>query len=148
MNHATTCKYCHKPIVLTVDDDYGTEFDSFKLLPYSACNRCADLRVRRRVLEEAIERIAGKLLQFSGKTPESTLDICRESLTQLTKKYTAMVADWVGSSSPYWDSEIVSVIMDHPKAWNKSLALCWHLYTDKKPAPQPEPEPELLPQQS
>jgi len=140
MNHATTCKFCHTPLVLSICDDYSTEFDPFKLLPFAACNRCADLRTRKRTLEDAIAHICAQLAQFRGPAPSSVANVNREALTRVTKKYTAMIAEWVGSSTSWWEEDIVNVICDKPTAWPKTLALCWRMYEDK-PKARPVAEP-------
>lgn len=128
MKHPTTCKFCKKPIVLEIDDSYLELGDVFKLIPMACCNRCADLRIKRRNLEEAIEKIA---LILHSKGSKATLDDrmnSRDALTTLTKKYTALIAEWLNASTPWWDQSIVDSIMEMPNRWNSFIVQCWKMY--------------------
>lgn len=128
MKHPTTCKFCKKEIVLEIDDAYAELGDRHKIIPMAACNRCADLRVRKRNLENAIKDIAMALVQLKSKASPDTLAISRDGFTRLTKKYTSMIADWVHSTSPWWDSTIVESLMEHPDKWPDILQQCWKMY--------------------
>ena len=132
MKHATHCKFCKKPMTLEIDDSYSELGDPLKLLQYSSCNRCADLRENRRRLEDGVYRFSSTLIQSGEKIKPEDRDAIREQLIKYTKRYTALVSDWVGSSTPWWEISIVDAIMEKPKSWNSFLSQCWKMYEDKK----------------
>lgn len=127
MNQPTTCKFCKKPIILTIDDAYAELGDPSKLIPMAACNRCADLRIRRRSIEEAIKRSVFPLLTPS-KTREANEQKAREELIILTKKYTALIAEWTDAADPWWDIDIIDSIIANPAHWTSFLGQCWKMY--------------------
>lgn len=128
MKHANHCKYCKREIALEIADDYAALGDPAKIFPYRACNRCADLRERRRNLEERIKRAVSPLI--IRRLPEIEAK-ARQVLEELTKKYTVLVADWVGSSAPRWDVEIVNLVIDKPDHWPAVLQQCWKMHSRK-----------------
>lgn len=133
MNHQTTCKFCKKPITVQVDDAYAELGDVFKLLTLACCNRCADLRVKRRNLEDGIKKIVNPLIAKFGNASVEESNMARAALVTLTKKYTAMVADWLHSTTPWWDVTIVDSIMEKPDKWTLFIEQCWKMYETNKP---------------
>lgn len=129
MKHPTTCKFCKAPVVLEIDADYDALGDPHKLIPFAACNRCADMRVKRRWLESAICESATMILQ--AKERNAVADRQWPILETLTKKYTAMIAEWVGSNLPWWEQCIVDLIVDKPQHWHSALKQCWKMYEQK-----------------
>jgi hypothetical protein len=128
MTHETTCKFCHKPIFLTVDDSYPALKDPYKLFTLAACNACADRRERRRNIEEHIRKVC--LNFMASNCDPSEAPKARNTLEILTKKYTALVAEWVGSTTPWWDREIVDTLIEKPKHVASVLSMCWRRYED------------------
>lgn len=125
------CKFCQRELVLMCDPSYDLAGDVHKLLAMAACNRCADLRIRKRKLETRIELAAQK---FKQATMDREPDLCsalRVKLTELTTHYCNLIAEWLGATSAYWDREIVELICDKPDHWPAVLKQCWSLYEDK-----------------
>lgn len=131
MKHPTSCKFCKKSIVLEIDDSYDVLGDPRKIIPLAACNRCADLRVRRRNLEDAANKVAMRLVQAGDKVSSELSANSREAFTKITKKYTILIADWVNSTAPFWDQTIVELLMEKPDRWPTILQQCWKLYKQK-----------------
>lgn len=124
MKHALTCQFCKAPITVTISDDYSNQGDPFKLLPFAACNHCADLRVTRRKVEDSIGRVCGHLLAM--KRPDR--EPMRDALERLTKAYSRMIADWVKATAPAWDAAGVDLMLDRPDAWPNVLQQYWRMY--------------------
>jgi hypothetical protein len=132
MKHATNCKFCQLPITVEVDDEYAALGDPYKLLPFAACNRCADLRVTRGVLEERVKHACLGLFQKKGKVSKEAMDRTRQMLVKLTQGYATMIARWHHKEGMAWDEECVNLLMDRPQFWNKILAELWHLFRDSR----------------
>ena len=124
IKHATECKFCKAKLVIEIDEDYASVGDYLNLMPLAACNRCADLRVRKRTIEEAIYLTVGWLNQ----NPRAPKDATRQTLTELTQAYARLIADWLRASGPAWDAEIVELILDKPKHAARVLFQCWKMY--------------------
>ena len=130
MNHATTCKFCNRPITVEIDDTYSELGDSLKLLPMASCNRCADLRVERRMIEDAVKSTAMRLHR-SDRTTE-TINQSRDSFIKLTQKYANLIARWNGMDGGAWDIEGVELLLDKPDHWSKILGEFWKMFTDSQ----------------
>ncbi len=128
MKHSTACKFCNKTLLIEIDDSYSIEHDPLKILCYAACNRCADLRVRRRKLEDSIESVAMTIVQAPARAIESASNKARPMLTKLTQSYARMVAEWVRSGQMAWDEEVVNMIIEKPHKWSTILQQLWKLY--------------------
>ena len=133
MNHATTCKYCRKPITVEIDDAYADLGDPHKLIPMAACNRCADIRVERRVLEAKV-KFACMMLHFGRKKfSETKVHDTRVVLERLLKQYANMIARWHFLEGMSWDDEALNLIMDKPDAWASVLKELWKMFTACNP---------------
>lgn len=121
----TTCKFCRVPLRLGIDDDYAAQNDCFKLIPLAACDRCADLRERRRVLHERFVSICSTLI---GVRPDSEMvQSVRASLEVATKKYLRLVSDWTGAQDLAWEETMVDPFLAAPKYCGKHLSLFWKM---------------------
>jgi hypothetical protein len=127
MNHATNCKFCKRPITVEIDDSYAGLGDPYKILPLAACNRCADLRVERRRLEERVQRVCNNLI-FSAGSSSALKTSTRTILTKLTKSYASLIARWHEMDGMSWDEEVVNQIMDHPENWGEVLGRLWRMF--------------------
>lgn len=127
------CQFCGKVLYLEVDAGYAFTRDPFKLMAKAACQRCADLRAKRRVLHEALQKVVADY-QSERRTAAS-----REHffglLERITKKYVSMVSEWNGSVNQ-WDREIVEQILNRPDKLGAIVAMIWK--TEKKKVEQPE----------
>lgn len=132
MNHATHCKFCKTPITVDIDDDYAAIGDPFKILPLSACNRCADLKVLRRTLEEKVQRACLSLCQKRGKMGDDQRRKIRDTLTKLTQAYAVMIARWYRKEGMAWDEECVNLLLEKPQLWHKILPDLWKLFEDSR----------------
>lgn len=117
MNHATKCKFCGREMVVQIADDYPSA-DPFKLLRLAACNRCADLRVKKRVLEESLCRTCNTVQFASQSNKNAAIEKARPLLDTLTRKYASLVADWHNMSGYLWDEEFVNLLTEKPdRVW-------------------------------
>lgn len=130
MNHATNCKFCHKPITLEVDDAYAALGDPHKLLPMAACNFCSDIRVERRRLEASLAKVAAMIALVPRDGKEAAT--LRAVVERMTKNYAEMIARWHHLQGCVWDVEAVNLIMDKPHAWSQVLTTLWSLFKDWK----------------
>lgn len=131
MRYGTTCKFCKKPITIEIDDSYDVLGDPQKLIPLAACNHCADVRVKRRNLESALQRqcSAIQLLNSAGvKVPEKA----RKNLTYLAQQYAKMIADWNHTKDTAWDDAIVDALLQKPQDWGNIIARLWKMQGDWK----------------
>ena len=138
MHIATTCKFCKIPITVHVDNDYAKLGDPYKLLPLACCNRCADLRVSRRVLEKKIGNICTQLM-FAGRKVESAArDRARTGLTHWTKEYAKLIAKWHKMDGLCWDEAVVDQLMEKPETWGDVLGRLWTMFKDSQASRQPD----------
>jgi hypothetical protein len=118
MKHATTCKFCRKPLVLETDDEYTGLGDPFKIIPLTACNSCADVRSKISRLEERIARLCGALLGRAGR--DKTDDI-RSALSSVTNAYAYAITELNHAKEVLTDPEFTRLLMDKPDKWAKIL---------------------------
>jgi hypothetical protein len=130
MNHDTTCKFCHMPLTLTIDDGYPADLDPHQLIQIAACNSCADARVARRVIEAKLGRVC---YQYSilpiAKRDETRANVAAV-LTKLTKDYASMIARWHKFQGQVWDQEAVNLLLDKPERWTDIISMLWKLFRD------------------
>jgi hypothetical protein len=132
--HATHCKFCHKPITLEVSESYDTIGDKLKLFPAAACNPCADIRVDRRQLEAKISRAA---MTLAGAGPKATVEFrgrFHAILEKLLQDYAKLIARWHHLSGMSWDDAALDTIMDHPTHWPQILQTLWTIFQDSNPS--------------
>lgn len=130
MKHALHCKFCKKPITVEIDDAYAELGDPMKLLPMACCNPCADLRVKRRNIEENIKAVAMILVQCKGKVPQAISQMASEQLRVKTQAYCKLIAEWHDMSGMAWDENIPAAIMDHPDMWYSVLERLWKIFKE------------------
>lgn len=125
MNHACNCKFCGKNLVVIVDDTYAELGDPFKLLRFAACNRCADIRERKRKLEESIRKVCIGVQRSSSKDLKAEMSFAMTQLEPLTRKYAVLVADWHNKSGYMWEESFPSLLIEKPDRVNDILAQYW-----------------------
>lgn len=125
MNHALNCKFCSKQILVQIDDAYAALGDPLKILHFASCNNCADLRERKRDLEERIKRHCIGLLQLGERVKPEHRAKAKIVLTALTQKYADLIAQWHNMSGRAWDEEFVELLLDKPGQWPKVLTGYW-----------------------
>lgn len=128
MNHATTCKFCKKPLVISVDDDYAQVGDPFKLLPLAACNRCADMKEKKRTLEDAIAKVCFHIRALGQKISADQTAKSKATLEILTRAYSRMVAKYLNATYPAWDMSCVNLLVDKPDHWPAIVGQLWKMY--------------------
>jgi hypothetical protein len=112
MKVPATCKFCHKPLTLTVDDSYAEMGDPFKLMKLACCNRCGDYYTARRQAVDKVHRTAMKL--FGGAVKKEELPKYREILAGLVKHYMRLYSDYKDLPMPDWDEAIVDDMLSKP----------------------------------
>lgn len=130
MNHAVNCKFCSKKLLIQVDEDYAALGDPFKLLAFAACNKCADLRERKRALEEMIKRQCIGLVQLGDRVKPDHRAKTKTVLTIITQKYADLISEWHNMSGRAWDGEFVEALLDKPGQWPKVLTMYWKHFKD------------------
>lgn len=121
------CKFCSCTLHLVIDDEYHAQGDPFHLLALTklaACNRCSDLRERRRLLHERLIQVCANLI--ANPKDEDTRSRARDLLEPLTKKYVKLISEWTGQQL-VWEEDMVSPFIAAPKAIGKHLRLLWGL---------------------
>ena len=121
----TTCKFCHQPITTQISEDYVG--DPHKILPLSACNRCADMRVEKRQIESRIKftcmmRAFGPKFHADGQESKT-----HTTLTTHARAYCELLARW-HNLDEMWDPEIVRNLMDTPAGWPAHLGHVWTMF--------------------
>lgn len=120
MNHAANCKFCQRNLVLDIDPEYVELGDPFKLLKYATCNTCADLRVRKRKLEDTIGNCCNRISQKSKKDSGSDL---MEVLDKATRKYAEVIATLHELDRFTWDDAFPKLLFDKPNQWGQILTI-------------------------
>lgn len=135
MNHTTTCRFCHKPITLEIDDDYAALGDPLNVLKLAACDHCAVLRVNRKRLEEKIQR-ACSYLEFLGTSDAKQRSILRNILLSLSRKYGQLIVSWHNETGNFDSPVIAAKLADDPSNWKEHLSEYWSIFPqwrDNKP---------------
>lgn len=114
------CKFCHRPITLTIDDLYAATRDHLGLIPLACCNFCGDFYTERRLLFEKIRKNA--LMLLSGVVKKDDKPKSHEILSALMKRYMRLLADFKGVPVPDWDEQIVDHIMQSPGNYSEVLS--------------------------
>jgi hypothetical protein len=133
MKYGTTCKFCLNPITIDIDDDYAALGDPYKLLPMACCNRCADIRVERRQLEDKIKFVC-KMRELDPKLAVQRREKDRATLERLLKKYSNLIARWHFKEGMCWDDAVLETIMETPKQWFDVLGKLWKMFRESVPA--------------
>lgn len=128
----TTCKFCRKPITISISDSYDYLADPHKLIPLAACNQCADLRVERRSIESKVKFIC-KMRQLDNNRAIKGADRDRVALEKLLKQYANMIARWHFMQGMTWDDAALDLIMDKPAHWFDILGTLWRIFKDANP---------------
>lgn len=127
LTHALHCKFCQKPISVTVDDDYAKLGDPYKILPLACCNRCGDLREQRRALTDRVRRAANAFGAIHHPS-ENTVESARKGIGGLCKKYAELIAEWHNKDGCCWDEAVVETILANPNQWGEVLGRLWTMY--------------------
>jgi hypothetical protein len=127
MKHATNCKFCKKPITVTIDDAYAELGDPLNLIRIASCNECADIRVERRKLEGKIGFACDRVVR-AGKMDEEERLEHYDGLRKLTQEYAGMISRWHHKEGLAWEEEVVRVIIDNPKQWREVISKLWTMF--------------------
>lgn len=131
MKHALHCKFCKKPIIVEVDDSYSELGDPMKLLPMASCDRCADLRIKRRQIEGKIKAAVMVIIQAQGKVSSESRAMIAEALRVQTQAYSRLIAEWHNMSGMAWDENIPEAIMEKPDKWANILGRLWKIFREE-----------------
>ena len=127
--HSTSCKFCHRPITVEIDDDYASLGDPFKIIPLASCDHCADLRVERRGLEFRLAR-ASSIVSLLPVGEAKKREAMRAILERLTRAYAKLIARWHRMDGELWEPGIVDQIMDNPLKWGNTIGHMWRAFKD------------------
>ena len=141
MTRASQCKFCKAPISVQMPDDDNDLRALFErvLLPMACCNRCADLRVERRILESRLQRCC-TLIRMLGPGMSKERETLRAVLTRQTKKYAELIARWHRLDGSLWEEAIVETIMEKPAEWGNILSQMWKTFHQWKRQKDAQPE--------
>lgn len=134
MTKEATCKFCHKTIQLEIDDSYAALGDVFNLMRLGACNRCADLMIRRRDIKDRAQHSAIQVLRLGKSTSSEQRSKFEGMLGNQIRKWLSLSADWHRSDEAPFDPEMVQQIMESPREVHTILTQIWQM----------RPEPKLL----
>jgi hypothetical protein len=129
-SHGVTCKFCKKPITIEVADSYAELGDPHKLIPIAACNRCADIREERRILEDKIRKLS---MTFNSMKPDARKQETgryRLAFDRLLKRYANLICRWHYLSGMTWDDAALDTIIEHPDHWQDVLKTLWTIFRD------------------
>jgi len=129
LNHATNCKFCHRPITVEIDDDYAKLGDPYKLIEKSCCNQCADVRVAKRVLEERISRVATEFAAVHNPS-DGVKMLTRKKLTRLIEAYARTIARWHRVDGMAFDAACIDDVMNRPDKWAVVLSGLWKMFRE------------------
>lgn len=123
------CRYCHKPLVLKVDSSFMDLTDGVAgltpegVMKLAACNSCADLRNRRRKLNEALGILAYRFEWGLGEYEKN-----KEQSGTVLKSYLELISDWVKADPALpWDDEILTYFVRSPKEMGSVIDLMWKM---------------------
>ena len=114
--HPTHCKFCQRPITLEIDDYYELK-DPLGLIRLAACNRCADLRSRRRSIMEFMVDLACRLKSGEDRS-------AGEALRLGLVRWLNLIHDWTGASIE-WDEAYLDAIRSSPNMVRSVLGRMW-----------------------
>lgn len=133
MNVETTCKFCKRPITLEIDPSYDIGKDPMGLVPLACCNRCADLRERRRNIVAALNEVC---LSLAAELNPSVLfkmkDEAREGMRTLLMKYRGLAEDWHHGDCGDWDEAMLDAVLASPRNYTSVLGRIWNMSRQPK----------------
>jgi hypothetical protein len=110
---------------LEIDDDYDDVNDPNRLIPLAACNRCAELRVRRgKILYGVREGVLQIIRADRGDRAEVTEKL-RPALRGLLQSYLRLARDWKRGELPEWDEAILDMLLFKPVDYGDVLRRAW-----------------------
>lgn len=129
------CKFCGSELRLKIHEDYDVS-DPHKLLSMSACNPCADLRERRRILHLRFSSISSGILNLQErsrrsmgdkerKEVEALVEESRHNIELLIKLYLRLIGDWYQRNDIVFEDSMVEPFIQAPAALSKHIARLW-----------------------
>lgn len=116
------CKFCHKPLVLRCEAEYGDFGDPYKLVRLAACDWCADLRVRQRTIIDGLKHVV-YLMGYGA--PDEKL---KEAARKLLKGYVRLASDWLKIDPAMdWDEAIVEDFLARKNKLGAVLSGIWKM---------------------
>ncbi len=123
------CKFCGKDVFPGINNEYETEKDPLKILNFVACNTCADLREKRRSLEEKVFKECFLLLQKrKKKSAQSDVEAAKNILRPLTQSYCKLIVDWHNMRGIIWEETMVDMLVENPGNCRNLLRDIWHAF--------------------
>lgn len=140
--HECRCKFCGVMLKAEISKDYSELGDPLNILPIAACNRCADLRVRKRKIVGKINFDLDRWLHLSRTDRSELEDDFRKSFRAVINDYCKVCSELQGRKEYHYDSEIVETILsmaefepepgrrkedEIPKLMSDLLTKCWNI---------------------
>lgn len=141
-----TCKFCHTPLRLKLHEEYSVS-DPLKIIQMAACNRCADLRDRRRVLHlrfasvcsgisNLVDRSTSTMTDAQRKEVQEAMTKAHDNIEHLVKLYLRLIGDWYNRDDLVFEEIMVPPFMQAPHDLSKHIARLWRSV--------PQHQPQLL----
>jgi len=123
------CKFCKKPVTVSIDDDYAALADPFHLLRLCSCNRCFDYESARRQVGRNVKRFCEMLIQRS--VARDDMEKTRESLEILIKKYMRLYAEYNNLALADYEPQLVDALMAKPTHFGQVLCRIPSLFAQR-----------------
>jgi len=123
------CKFCKKPVTLSIDDDHAVLADPFGLLRLAACDRCSDYESARRQVVRNVKRICELLIQRA--VAKDDIEKARESLETLVKKYMRLYAEYNNLALADYEPQLVDALMGKPTHFGQVLCRIPSLFAQR-----------------
>lgn len=119
------CKFCHCDLHLQVEESYHKLKDPMGLIRLASCNRCAELRSRRRGLHEQFVKCCASVLadKVIGK---EAMEEAQKVFGSLLKRYLQLIEEWTGQQVEF-DEGMADPFIIAPKNLGKHLSRLWNL---------------------
>lgn len=117
---SSKCKFCQCNVSLDIDDTYVNSGDPYKIMRLAACDRCADLRERRRGLHQAFVQACSSVMAGADATGAKPV------FERLTKAYLKLICDWTHQSIA-WEEDMTGPFIYAPKHLSAHLKRLWGL---------------------
>lgn len=130
-----TCKFCHTPGAVEIEESKDVEISIAKWVSMLACNRCADYHSERLVCSAAVRGIAIAFMQLKSALSANELEVptamrqaFQRRCAKWTKRFVTNAANFY-RRVPAWEPEMVEQIMEKPERWGDTLAQIFRTVT-------------------
>lgn len=126
------CKFCQVPLRLIVEPDYDLiGKDPLKLLPLASCDRCANYRVRRRLLVNRLKHCC-ELLARGQVYEGEEMDEMTKTVEGMLKTFVHNLAYYRKVPEPDWDEALTAALMSKPERLGEVLSRVPTMFRQEK----------------